>query len=46
MFLLVHHGKEVQQISIYSFNNFTVFEPDHQKICFHLLQVYKFKEYS
>lgn len=41
--MLLHHQVEYQQISIYSFNHFAVYEPDKQKICSYLLEVYRFK---
>lgn len=32
LFMFVHHKLDYQQISLYSFNHFAVYEPDKQKI--------------
>lgn len=46
LFMFVHHKLDYQQISLYSFNHFAVYEPDKQKISEYLLLAYRFKDSS
>jgi hypothetical protein len=43
--MILPERKDYEQISIYNFNHFAVYEPEKQKICEYLLQIYSFLEY-
>lgn len=45
LFMLVYHGRKIEQISIYNFNNYAVIEPEREKICEWLLHLNGFKNY-
>lgn len=46
LFMILPERKDYEQISIYNFNHFAVYEPEKSKICEYLLQIYGFINYS